>query len=346
LIKPIESYDSVAIYALKSKMLYLAGTLPQNFFTKVANNFQGAHPDYPLLIPIAETWFYTFINNFNDFLVKSIFPVYFLSFVIVFYFILKRILGSRFGALLFTFVLVSIKQFNDYATIGMLDLLLGINFSIAFLYLFLWILNNKSIFLTLSLFFSILTLWTKNEGLMLIAINLTILFLFLLKNRVRRTKETLIPVFVYVLIIVVIVLSWSGYKSCLGLVSDNFPLSSISFKTLISNFRRLPLIAYEYQKQLFGFKQWNIMWIVALALFITRFKKSIVQKTVYLTFNIILFFIGCTIVYIFVPEPSDYFFYFLNRTFSRFLLHILPICIFWIAYMTKEDNITTCLNNE
>ncbi len=344
LIKPIESYDSVAVYALKSKMLYLAGTLPQDFFTKIANNFHGAHPDYPLLIPMAETWFYTFISNFNDFLVKSIFPIYFLSFVIVFYFILKRILGSRFIALLFTFALVSIKQFNDYAAIGMADLILGIYFCLSFFYLFLWIRNNnRYVFLLLSLLFSILTLWTKNEGLILVAINGIILLLFLLKNNARWTKEILIPVFLFFLIIIALAFSWIGYRSYLGLVNENFNFSMVSFKTFVSNFNKIPHMLYEYQKQIFGFKKWNIMWITILFLFVARFKRCISRDVLYPTLTIIMFSAGYSFMYISSTVEVKYF---LTKTTSRFLLHILPLCIFWIAYITKEDYIAICLNNE
>lgn len=270
--------------------------------------------------------------------------VYFLSFVIVFYFILKRSLGSRFIALLFTFVLVSIKQFNDYATIGMADLILGIYFCLSFFYLFLWIRNNnRHIFLVLSLIFSMLTLWTKNEGLILVAINGIILLLFLLRNRARWTKEILIPVFLFFLITIAIAFSWIGYRSYLGLVNENFNFSMMSFKTFISNFNKIPHMLYEYQRQIFGFKKWNIMWITILFLFVTRFKRCISRDVLYPTLTIIMFFAGYSFMYIFSTVEIKYF---LRVTTSRFLLHILPLCIFWIAYMTKKDNITACLNNE
>ncbi len=336
LIKPIESYDSVAIYALKSKILYLVGTLPQDFFTKVANNFHGAHPDYPLLIPMAETWFYTFIHNFNDFLVKSIFPLYFISFLIVFYFILKRTLGSRFGALLFTFVLVSIKQFNDYATIGMVDLTLGINFCLSFLYLYLWMKNCRNrTYLYISLIFSILVLWTKNEGLLLAAITLIILFLFLLRKGHGPNKEILIPASGYFLAIIAITLCWLGYRNYLGFVNENFNFSMLTLKNFVSGLNRIPLILYEYQKHVFGFKKWNIIWIVLLALLAARFKKSVKDDVLYITTVIFMFFIGYSLVYIF--STMDFRFL-LTRTASRFLLHILPVCVFWIARMSEENN--------
>ncbi|MCK4463836.1 MAG: hypothetical protein KAU58_05955 [Candidatus Omnitrophica bacterium] len=336
LIKPIESYDSVAIHALKSKMLYLAGTLPRDFFTQVANNFHGAHPDYPLLVPMSEAWFYVFVNGFNDFLVKSIFPLCFISFLIVFYSILKKVLNNRPNALLFTFGLASIAQFNAYATIGAADLLIGIMFCLSFLYLYLWMKNCQNrTYLYISLIFSILTLWAKNEGLLLIAITLTTLFLFLLRKGPGGNKEILIPASGYFLTIIAITLGWLGYGNFLGFVNENFNFSMISLKTFSSGLNRIPLILYEYQKHVFGFKKWNIIWIVLLVLLAARFKKSVKDDAFYITAVIFMFFIGYSLVYIMSTMDFNFL---LTKTSSRFLLHILPVCIFWIACMTKENN--------
>ena len=69
----------------KAKIIYLAGGINKSFFTDIAANFQGAHADYPLLIPLSEAWVYTFLGSFNDILAKAIFPCFYLSFIFVFY---------------------------------------------------------------------------------------------------------------------------------------------------------------------------------------------------------------------------------------------------------------------
>ncbi|MCM8761525.1 MAG: hypothetical protein NC933_05290, partial [Candidatus Omnitrophica bacterium] len=45
LVRPIEAYDAVAIYAIKSKIFYLANSIPQEYFAYLARLFP--HPDYP-----------------------------------------------------------------------------------------------------------------------------------------------------------------------------------------------------------------------------------------------------------------------------------------------------------
>jgi len=109
----------------------------------------------------------------------------------------------------------------------------------------------------------------------------------------------------------------------------------ISLKTLYSGLNRIPLILYEYQKHVFGFKKWNIIWIVLLVLFAARFKKSVKGDAFYITAVIFMFFIGYSLVYIISTMDFNFL---LTKTSSRFLLHILPVCVFWIACMTKEDN--------
>jgi hypothetical protein len=78
LIKPMESYDSIAIYALKSKIFYLEKIIPPDFFRNFASFVP--HIEYPLLIPLAEAGLYTFLGSLNDLLVKMIFPLYYAAF--------------------------------------------------------------------------------------------------------------------------------------------------------------------------------------------------------------------------------------------------------------------------
>ncbi|NQT22637.1 MAG: hypothetical protein HQ579_04265 [Candidatus Omnitrophica bacterium] len=343
LIKPIEAYDSVSIYALKSKILYMAHTIPKDFFTEVLKPFHGVHPDYPLLVSMSEVWFYAFIGSVNDFLVKSIFPVSFLCFLVAFYFILKRFVKKRITALLFTFVLASIAQFNAYATIGVADLLLGVNFSLGLFYLCLWIKDKeKSAYLYISAMFSMLAVWTKNEGMILALIILFVLFLDTVIRRSYCDKGKLVLVSFYFVVVGAFIFGFISYKNSLGLVNENFNLSMINGENLLSGLRKIPLVLYEYQKQFFGFKKWNIVWVISLFLFISRFKESFKRDNLYATVPIILFFIGYTAVYMFSAVEIDFF---LRKTTSRFFLHILPVLVFWIACITKQDNVGEALQN-
>ena len=334
LIKPLEAYDSVAIYAIKSKMIYLGHGIGGDFFTNVASFFQGAHPDYPLLISLSESLIYTFIGNLNDIIVKAIFPLFYLSFIVLFYAILKRITKDKRLALFATFFLATVKQFADYSTIGVADMELGIYFAISVFYFYLWAKDNtKTYLLGISLSSVAFSIWTKNEGTLLALIIVFIAFFYVLGNFKKINRETKTKLLTYAMLSILFVASWAFFKKYNNLINENFNLSMISFKAFVANLYKVPSILYEYQKQLFGFKKWNIIWILWIIVLVKGFKESISGNIKYITLVFPLFLLGYGAMYIFSAVDIKFF---LSTTGSRFLLHILPIAVFWMAIIVKK----------
>lgn len=334
LVKPVESYDACAIYGLKAKIIYFAHSLGPDFFRKVANNFQGAHPDYPLLVPLAQSWVYTFLGGFNDILVKAIFPCFYLAFIFVFYAVIKRITNNRTLSLVFTFMLASVKQFSDYSTICNTDLVLGVYFGVCVLYLYQWFNNKKDKwFLAISLASSVFCVWTKNEGALLVLIVLFILGLnAVLGIKTAGFKETL-PFFCYGFIALGFIFLWQLYKSRNGLVNENFNLSMISIGNFMAGLNKIPIVIYGYQKEIFGFKKWNLFWIMLLIIASSQFKNIFVKNIKYVVFIILLFAFGYTAMYIFSAVEINFF---VRFTASRFLLHIFPVAVFLLALIASE----------
>ena len=334
-LKPIESYDSVAIYALKAKMLYFDHGISGEFFSNVTKWFHGAHPDYPLFIPLSETWVYTFLNGFNDILVKLIFPLFFLASVFIFYSILNKAIKNRKLAIIFTFFLVTIKQFSDYSTIGMCDMELGMFFFITVSCFYLWTREkDKGYLLNLSLAATVLCVWTKNEGTLLALIATMIVVAYLVLYFKTLDKKLKTQLFSYTVITFAAILSWVFFKRHQNLVNDNFTMSMISPRFFLMNINKIPAILYEYQKQFFGIKKWNIIWILWLIIWIRNFKESLKKDIGFVTASFILCAIGYSLVYIFSTVEIKYF---LITTVSRFLLHVLPLIVFWMAIIAKKD---------
>jgi len=336
LMRPIESYDAVAIHGLKAKMIYFAGGLSENFFGNISSFFQGAHPDYPLLIPLLENWVYVFLGRFNDILVKSIFPLFYLSFVLVFYAVLKRITRSRSTALLFTFLLATVKQFSDYSTIGYADLQTGIYFALGLFYLYLWFREKGARFLAISLISNIFCLWTKNEGMLLAVISVFVFLFYVLANMTKSESRRILPFLLYAGAIACVILAWTGFKERCGLVNENFNLMMISAGNLKTGLGKVPAILYEYQKQFFGFKKWNMIWILCFLVFLTGFKTAFSKNIKFITAALFLFVMGYSAVYIFSAVDIKFF---LHSTGSRFLLHILPVAVFWMALVVHGKKI-------
>ena len=71
---PIEAYDAVSNWGLKAKAIFLAGCIPENFLRNP--NYEVFHPDYPLLVPLLESYIYRCIGDLREVSAKMVFPLY------------------------------------------------------------------------------------------------------------------------------------------------------------------------------------------------------------------------------------------------------------------------------
>lgn len=331
-IKPIESYDAVAIYAIKSKIFFLARSIPHDFFAGLVNNFP--HPDYPLNIPLAESFIYLFLGNLNDQLVKIIFPIYFVCILVVLYFAIRRF-ASRSYALIFIFILASIPQFNAYAANAYLDLPLSFYILVSALFLFRWFEDrNKIQFIIVSSVMAGLAGWTKNEGVMYCAAYIAMIILFLTINFRKISRKDLSCLFLYIMVIVMILAPWLYIKSAAHLTNTDVGKIDTGLRSLGNDLYKLKTILYEFQKQIFGPKKWNILWIVLFLSIIFNLKSALRGVRKYIALYLAIIISGYILIYMIAPIDVTFF---VKKTWSRFLLHFLPIVIYWLSLMLKDD---------
>ncbi|MCX5667106.1 MAG: glycosyltransferase family 39 protein [Candidatus Omnitrophica bacterium] len=329
LIKPMESYDSIAIYALKSKIFYLDKMIPLNFFKSFANFVP--HIEYPLLIPLAETQFYTFLGSLNDLLVKIIFPLYYAALLTIAYSVSGRFLNRK-AALFFTFLLATIPQVTDFATNGYADIPFAFYCSVSFFYLYLWLKQNENPHLALSFIFSIFAVWTKPEGLLFALIYAAVIITCMAKERRLR----LIGVTYAVMSLCVVITYVLGWRAIGLAVNSDFTGTQVSLASkIITGFRRIPAILYEYQIQFFGPKKWNMIWMLFIAGFILGFKKIFSKEIFPVTLAILLVFSGYSIVYMLSSAPQGFGWH-LSTSGSRLFLHFVPMVVLWLALIFKE----------
>lgn len=331
LIMPMESYDAIAIYALKSKIFYLARCIPHDFFSSFSKFVP--HVEYPLLVPLAQTAFYTFFGSLDDLLVKIIFPLYYLSLVVVFYSVSRRFINRK-QSLFFTFLLATIPQLTDFAANGYADLSFAFYCSAAIFYLYLWTREQKDSFLILSFILSALAVWTKSEGLMFAFINAVIAAAYTIRERPAYIKG-----YVYALFSILLAVAYIFIWHTLSLAVNSDFVSSQPFLSarLMAGLGRIPAILYEYQVQFFGPKKWNIIWILFSAGFILGFKKIFLKDIFPVTVAVILAFLGYTIVYMLSSAPQGFGWH-LRTSGSRVFIHFVPVVILWLALMFKENN--------
>ena len=336
LVRPVESYDAVAIWSLKAKILYLARTMPHNFFTMVGARFDGAHPDYPLLLPLSEVWFYTFINNFNDLLVKALFPLNFLAFMAVFYIFLKKTIANRLFALIFTFILASVRQFSNYATNGYADMQMAIYASLTFLALYLWAREDSPAYFWTAFFSCIFAMWTKNEGAIVMIGFIAILFVRIF-TQIKKMRTAVLSNYKGAIFPAVILgglfILWSLFKSSMNIQNDVVNTGTFTAYQLSGVFKRSFAILYEYQRQIFGVKYWNLSWVAFILLAALGYKKLFSEANRYITIPTFLILLCYTTIYIITPQDIRWH---LRTSASRLLIHILPLVIFYIGMRVTE----------
>ena len=329
LIMPMESYDAIAIYALKSKIFYLNGMIPPDFFKSFANLVP--HIEYPLLMPLAQTQFYVFLGSLNDLLVKSMFPLYYVSLLTIFYFVSKRFLNRK-AALFFTFLLATIPQVTDFATNGYADIPFAFYSCVSFFYLCLWLKQRQNPILVLSFIFSIFAMWTKAEGLVYALINAAVITACMVKERRIRLIGVGYAV-MSVCAVITYILAWRviGLEVNTDFASTQVPL----FSKIMIGFKRIPAILYEYQIQFFGPKRWNIIWILFISGFILGFKRIFSKDMFPVTLGILLIFSSYSVVYMLSSAPQGFGWH-LSTSGSRLFIHFVPIVVLWLALLFKE----------
>lgn len=335
---PMEAYDAVSNWGLKAKAIFLAGRIPEGFLQNP--NYEVFHPDYPLLVPLLESYIYSFVGGLREGSAKVVFPLFLAGCCIVLFASLTRAGQSRRSSLLFSFLLVSIPYFAEQATNGYADVAIGFYFGAGSLYLYLWQTTGKSIFLPLSALCSGFAALTKNKGELLAGFHL-IWLMGVLILRPCGSGFRARALGLYAGILAGILMPWYLFKVSLGLRNDVLNRDVLKAGLDWSHLNRLGPIAYQLQTQVFGPKNWNLIWIVLGAAAIWRRKVLFRPPVVFMTGLIGLTVSAYMSVYLITPytiPPFDVAWH-LRTSASRLLVHVLPHVVFVVglAFGETED---------
>jgi hypothetical protein len=73
--RPVYGYDALSMWALKAKVAFFEKTWPTTLF----DPHTTSHPDYPPLVPVAQTYVFFYLNRFDDVASRVIFAAFFAS---------------------------------------------------------------------------------------------------------------------------------------------------------------------------------------------------------------------------------------------------------------------------
>jgi len=249
---PVSSHDAVANYALKAKMFFTNSGIPAGFFA--FQEYQVAHPDYPLFLPLVMTWIYEF-TGFNDLTVKMLMPVIYMAFLCLFY-ALSRKFFSRMYALLAVFMLSTIPQFADYAAIIHADFILTVFTASAVIYMALYIRDTQKIHLIFSSLLFGFSLLVKNEAIVFSGAFIMVMIALMLKKKEKRIKDGLGDLFIALSVMAIASAPWFIVKFFESKTNSDINLAIITPAAIWGNIKDIPLLLDLFQQEVFGPKKW------------------------------------------------------------------------------------------
>lgn len=311
--KPEYSWDASMNWTRIGKhFFYLNQELPE----QMLNMLKGQ--DYPKQISFMHFWLFSWMGQANDQWSKIIFPIGLICFMFLFYTSIKKIRGD-FGAIVFTYFLISTPLFLYHSTIGYGDFTDSIFFSLGIFFFYRWIREKQDVYFWLFSIFISLTTWIKFEGKAFLAMGFILLLLYLWRTYKKQIKPILIKASQYLLVFMIVGFPWQFFVFINGAMSSR--------EKLAFHLKYFFKLHSEIYKMLFVQGSWGIVWIGIIAAIIFFFKRLFTGENIYLSLTILLFYGIILFTYLFTSEAYKY----TDSSFNRIWLSIYPIAIFTAA---------------
>ncbi len=253
---PIQTYDALGAISFKAKVFFYDGYL------KYTRN--ATVPDYPLLVELCETWTALNLGQWHESFVKIMFPLFFTSFLVVNYYLLRS-MTSKYWSILGTCLLLSANFITYHATIEYRDIVM-MYYNCTIIALLMWgSKNTKNGFLVLAALFSGFACFIKYQGPAYSMIHV-ILLAVLLTNEKTNIKNILKELLKFSIIAFGICIVSYSYMNVFHI--SRHPLWT-NIQTIIDHFSITQQNNFKMvSKSFFYSGNWNILWFL---LFINLF---------------------------------------------------------------------------
>ena len=250
-------WDGLMVWESKARIAFSnGGRLPVAYFPDVTRVW--THSNYPLMIPLIETWVYLWLGACNQFWVRVIFPFFYFAALILLYSGAAQVSGRRWvglltASLLFFVPFVTVSDYNVFT--GYADFPLAVFYLAAVVYLIRFARDPAHSWFALFAVYAGALPWIKQEG--------TFLWLFAMLvaavEFVRKAKPRLIVLTALPGIIVIV-----GWKVALHWLQaiqsqDYLPITAAN---VIHNAPRIGTIADAVVLELCTVSSWSLLWII------------------------------------------------------------------------------------
>lgn len=322
LVKPIVGVDAFANWSIKAKIFFFEQGL---VLDKSKEYFLGSGAvQYPLNLPLFESWIFSSLGYWNDALVKIIFPLFFVVALFLIYSSLIKI-TDRTTALLGTYLLSSLPMLLHHATIEYADMPMSVFFFASFLLLLDYLDTKESFYLYLSAAMAGIATWTKGEGLPLALAILVVLFISQVKDKVSYSNVVK-RITGFIAIMLVFKLPWEIVNKIYSIPKSAW--QRLELDKAIVNLGRIPTIYDQIQSKFLFYGNWNIAWFLLLVIIIISLLTKYKQRKTWSLLTLTLLFTTYVVMYYITP---NYVWLLDGTTLNRNTIVMMPILIYFIC---------------
>ena len=252
---PLHNIDTLAIWGLKSKVLYANSIMNSSYFYDLSKSY--SHLDYPLLLPFLTAGMYAATGSMKEAAGNTLHLFFFISFILLIYSALRKILSHNQSLVLVLIYFLNVPLLL-HSMSGLADLILMFYYVGSVFFLISWIESNKKSDLFVAIFMNILLLFTKNEGFALAFINLVVICVWTIWN---KKWERFKGLGTYASIFLGINLPWLIFRATIPKTHENY-LGQLKLSIFIENLDRIPSIISAFITSIFNIHIWGGLWIL------------------------------------------------------------------------------------
>lgn len=316
-------WDGVFNWEIKARIAFLnGGAIPLSFYSDPTRPW--THPEYPLLLPLAEAWLYGWTGRADQAMVKLLFLIFFAAALGLLYAAVSRF-GVRRAQVWAAPVLLLTPQLilsgQGGVSSGYADFPLAVFYLAAVIFLLeYWEKDDAGVLLPFGLLAGAMC-WLKSEGAILWSCLIALAIIRVIQRRDWRNAAPAVLPGLAVLI---------GWRIFLLIAkpSTGEVFLPVTPSTLQNNMWRAPQIAEAVIQELLNWRRWGPLWIAvtaaALFLIVNRRRRHQAVLPIAVILPVVLY----ASVYIF--SAWDFLLH-LNNSFPRLLTHVSLVAALMVA---------------
>ena len=324
LLEPVAEWDTIAIWALKAKVVLHEPVAASSYFRDPAKAY--SHLDYPLLWPFAMAWVWTCTGSADLTSVKILGPALLAALAATFHGLAAR-RGPRAAAMAYTALLCGIPIVLSQTSRLLADAPLAFFALLAFGASSTWLESRDDAWIRLSGVFAAGMILTKNEGLGLAAILVMALLLCRAPVRPVATWTIALPA--------VLTAPWLIFRAGIPKLAEDYG-ARLQPALFLANIGRVPAIARALATEALNLEDWLLLWpLVLLGLILgARRLRRPPSALVAVSLGLIAAMYGA--VYVVTPWDVGPL---IESTAARLMLHAAPLGTFCFFLQTqgRED---------